>query len=114
MKKSFLLLVSLISISGQALELEAKDFFFCIYKKATNVEARTIRIHQFPEENKCAVVYSVNGKDNMVSYGRWLSFCKSKMEQVAANLTKRLWQCEKQEKPVPVFYSFSKKAPTEN
>lgn len=109
MKKKLLLWISLIAVPGQALEMEAKEFFFCVYKKATNMEARTIRIHQFPEENKCAVVYSVNGKDNMVSYGRWLSFCKSKMDQVSSNLQKSLWQCEKQENPVTVFYSFSKK-----
>ena len=109
MKAVFFLGICLLSIPLQAFELRATDFFFCTYKKATNMEARTIRIHQFPEENKCAVVYSVNGKDNMLSYGRWLAFCKNKAEQVAENLQKSLWQCTKQEKTVTVVYSFSKK-----
>ena len=106
-KSFFLLGISLFTFSGQALEMEARDFFFCVYKKATHIEARTVRIHQFSKENKCAVVYSVNGKDNLISQGRWLSFCKSKAEKVASNLQKSLWQCEKQEEPVTVFYSFS-------
>ncbi len=88
-----------------AKEITAESFFFCQHKKATAVEARTVRIHQFPEKNKCAVIYSVKGRDQVISKGRWLSFCEKKAEQTAANLQKGLWKCDRQDKQVQVFYS---------
>ena len=76
-------------------------------RTATAVESRTVRIHQFPEENKCAVIYSIEGQDQVISQGPWFSFCEKKAEQVIANLQKGLWKCKKQQEPVKVFYSFA-------
>ena len=42
----------------------------------------------------------------MISQGGWLAFCEKKAEQVVNNLKKGLWECEKQENQVEVFYSF--------
>ena len=89
----------------QAEERTAKDFFFCQHRKARTVEARTIRIHQFLKEKKCAVVYSVEGQDKVISSGRWPAFCEKKAREVVNNLQKGLWKCEEQQKDkVQVFY----------
>lgn len=99
--------LSLFVLSLQASELETKEFFFCLQKKARAVESRTVRIHQFPEENKCIVVYSVYGQDQMISQGSWFSFCEKKAKQVITNLQEGLWDCKKHSNQVKVFYSFS-------
>lgn len=98
--------ISLFVFSLQALELESKKFFFCLQKKAKAIESRTVRIHQFPKENKCAVLYSVDGQDQIISQGKWLSFCEKKANQVTTNLQKGLWRCRKYSNQVRVFYSF--------
>lgn len=102
-----ILLLSSSAFPLQSLEIEARSFFFCQHKRATAIESRTVRIHQFPEENKCAVIYSVQGQDQMLSHGRWLSFCKKKARQVVDNLQEGLWKCEQQDDLVQVFYSAS-------
>ena len=102
-----ILLLSGLAFPLQSLEIEAQSFFFCQHKKATAVESRTVRIHQFPEENKCAVIYSVKGQDQMIYQGRWLSFCKKKAKQVIAKLQEGLWKCQQQDELVQVFYSVS-------
>lgn len=107
MIRSLFFVTGLFAFPLQAMELETKEFFVCFQKKATEVESRTVRIHQFPEKNKCAVIYSVDGQDQMVSQGRWLTFCEKKAKQVAANLQKGLWKCEQQKNKVKVFYSVS-------
>ena len=104
-KSLLFVLISLSAFSPQALELETQEFFFCFQNTATTVEARTIRIHSFPEENKCAVVYSIEGQDQMISSGRWLRFCEKKAQRVIDNLQKGLWKCKKQRQKVKVFYS---------
>ena len=105
-KNSLCILISLLTFSLQALEVETKDFFSCLQKTATTIESRTVRIHQFLDENKCAVVYSVEGQDKVISHGSWLSFCESTAAKVVANLQKGLWKCEGQKNQVKVFYSF--------
>ena len=107
MTKSLFFIFVLFVSPLQALELPAKDFFVCLQKTAAKIKSRTVRVHQFPNENKCAVVYSVKGKDQMVFYGGWLSFCEKKAKQVVSNLEKGLWQCTNQKNQVEVFYSFS-------
>ena len=99
------ILINLSATSLQAWELETQEFFFCFQNTATAVETRTVRVHSFPEENKCAVVYSIDGQDQMISAGRWLSFCKKKAQRVIDNLHKGLWKCKKQHQEVKVFYS---------
>lgn len=111
------LLISLLSglaFPLQSLEIETRSFFFCQHKRATAVESRTVRIHQFSEENKCAVIYSVKGQDQVVSQGRWLSFCKKKARQIVDNLQEGLWKCEQQGDLVQVFYSISQSDPESN
>ena len=89
----------------QAEELPAKDFFFCLHRKARTVEARTVRVHQFFKEKKCAVIYSVEGQDKVLSSGRWLAFCEKKAREVVNNLQKGLWKCTEQQKDkIQVFY----------
>ena len=94
------------AFSHSAEELTARSFFFCLHKKARAVESRTVRIHQFPKNNKCAVIYSVDGQDQMLSQGRWFAFCEKKARQVIDNLQKGLWKCKEHTKQVKVFYSF--------
>ena len=95
---------------SQALELESLSFYNCSKKTATQIESRNIRIYQFPKENKCAVFYSVKGRDKIISSGKWLRFCEKKANQVIANLKKWLWNCKKQS-GVQVFYSTPKNKP---
>ena len=93
---------------SQALELKSLNFYNCLKKTATQIESRNIRIHQFPKENKCAVFYSVKGRDKIISRGKWLRFCEKKADQVISNLKKGLWDCKKQS-GVQVFYPTPKK-----
>lgn len=88
-----------------AVELEAQSFFFCFQRTATGLQSRTVRVHQFPSEDKCAVFYSIKGQDRVLSLGRWLVFCNNKARQVVDNLEKGLWKCREQ-KGAPVFYSY--------
>ena len=104
-KSLSLFFLSFAFFSLQALELESKEFLFCSKKTARFIQARTLRIHHFSKENKCAVIYSIKGQDRILSHGRWLAFCKKRLKQVADNLQKGLWECEKQREPVSVFYS---------
>ena len=101
-----LFLISL-SFSVQALELDTKSFYFCSYKTATQIKSRTVRVHYFPEEKKCAVFYAVKGKDKIIASGRWLSFCETKANQTVENLQKELWKCSPQK--IKVFYPLEKK-----
>ena len=89
---------------AQAQELKSSDFYICIKKTATEVQSRNLRIHQFEKEGKCAVFYSVKGKDRVLSSGKWLRFCKKKLTQTIENLEKGLWDCKKKPE-VQVFYS---------
>ncbi|MCZ0931853.1 MAG: hypothetical protein OXJ52_01705 [Oligoflexia bacterium] len=98
-----LFLISL-SFSVQSLELDTKSFYFCAYKTATQVKNRTVRIHYFPEEKKCAVFYTVKGTDKIIASGRWLAFCKTKADQLVENLQKELWKCKFSNQEVKVFY----------
>ena len=101
---SLFILILLSSSSIQAEELKSSHFYLCIKKTATEVQSRNIRIHQFEKDNKCAVIYSVKGKDQLISSGKWLTFCKRTLNQVLDNLEKGLWDCK--EKPeVQVFYA---------
>ena len=101
----FLFLFSL-SFSVQALELDTKSFYVCAYKTATQVKNRTIRIHYFPEEKKCAVFYTVKGTDKVIASGRWLSFCETKAKKLAENIEKALWKCKFYKQSIKVFYPF--------
>ena len=92
------------SFTAQSIELNTESFYFCSYKTATQVKSRTIRIHYFPEDKKCAVFYSVKGIDKMIASGKWMSFCETKAKQIAENLKEKLWECKIQEKEVKVFY----------
>jgi len=83
-------------------ELKATDFYICIKKTATELQSRVLRIHQ--EEKKCAVFYSVKGKDELISHGKWLRFCRKKLVQTIENLEKGLWDCKKKPE-VQVLYS---------
>ena len=98
---AFLILLSLSS--AQAKELKSSDFYICIKKTAVEVQSRNLRIHEFEKDQKCAVFYSVKGKDQVLSSGKWLRFCKKKLKQVIANLEKGLWDCKKKPE-VEVFY----------
>lgn len=102
--KGCLLILILFSLPAWALEKPTTDFFICNQKTATSVKVRSIRIHDFSEEKKCAVIYSVQGQDELLYYGRWKSFCKNKAQEVLDNLKKGLWECEAFP-PVSVFYS---------
>ena len=82
LRNLFFFFIILFVSSLQALELKTQDFFFCFKRTATSVESRTIRIHNFSKEDKCAVIYSIAGQDQMVSQGRWLSFCKKKAKKI--------------------------------
>ena len=99
----WLLFLSFSSI--QAKELKSSDFYICIKKTATNIQSRNIRIHQFEKAGKCIVLYSVNGKDQILFTGKWLRSCKKKASQAIQNLEKSLWDCKKQPE-VQVLYSF--------
>lgn len=90
--------------SVQAKELKSSDFYLCIKKTATEVQSRNLRIHQFKEEKKCGVFYSVRGKDKMIAGRKWLRSCKKDLAQEIEDLEKRLWSCKAQPE-VQVFYS---------
>ena len=106
-KVLFFVLMGFPVCSFSSVELESPAFFVCIRKQATAVESRTIGVYQFAEENKCAVVYSIGGQDQMVSRGRWLSFCNKKAQQVVGNLQEGLWKCHKQNKVQTVYSTAS-------
>ena len=103
-----------LSFSAQSLELETKNFYFCSYKTATLVKNRTVRIHYFPEEKKCAVFYTIKGIDQIIASGRWLSFCETKANQVVENLQKELWKCKSNSQTVKVFYPFNQEESASN
>lgn len=103
----FFVLLSLPFFST-ALEWKAQSLFFCSQKTATGQQSRSIRVHQSSDKGKCAVFYSVKGRDQLLSQGRWLSFCRKKARQVADNLQKGLWRCS-EHKGLPVFYSQAEK-----
>ena len=109
-----LLFLTGLSFSVQALELGAKDFYFCSYKTATQVKSRTIRIHYFPAEKKCAVFYTVKGKDKLMASGRWLAFCKNKADKLVENLKEGLWKCELNSQTTKVFYPFEPEDKTDS
>ncbi len=104
-KRTLFFGLALSIFSVQALEPKTKDFFLCFQKTAPRVQSRTVRIHQFPDEKKCLVIYSVKGKDQIISQGGWMTFCEKKAKQVVDNLTKGLWQCRK-ENQIEVFFPF--------
>ena len=101
----FLFLFSL-SLPIQALELDTKNFYVCSYKTATQVKNRTLRIHYFPEEKKCAVFYTIKGVDKVIASGKWLAFCETKAKELAENLEQSLWKCKSYKETVQVFYPF--------
>ncbi|MBC6414964.1 MAG: hypothetical protein GDA46_01015 [Bdellovibrionales bacterium] len=103
----FFLLVLYFGYS-QALEVNSSDFYLCLHKTATEVKSRNIRIQKSQKDNKCSVFYSVNGQDKIISSGKWMNFCKKKVQQVITNLKKGLWECKKQNK-IQIFYPFQEK-----
>ena len=109
-----MILVLLMSFSffAQSLELDTKNFYFCSYKTAIQVKNRTIRVHYFPEEKKCAVFYAIAGNDKLVASGRWLAFCNTKAQQIVENLQKELWKCKAHNQPIKVFYPFEPEKPS--
>ena len=90
--------------SQELKELKSTDFYICIKKTAIEVQSRNLRIHQFEKEERCVVFYSVKGKDQVISSGKWLRFCKKKLAQTIENLEKGLWNCKKKPE-VQVLYS---------
>ena len=107
---SLVFFVLSFSFIAQSIELSTESFYFCSYKTATLVKNRTIRTHYFPEDNKCAVFYSVKGIDKIIASGKWISFCETKAKQTAENLQEKLWECKKHEKEVKVFYPIEEKS----
>ena len=74
-KSLFLICISLFAFfCFLLLSLRQNNIFSVCKEQATAVESRTVRIHQFPEENKCAVIYSVEGQDQMISQGPMVFF----------------------------------------
>jgi len=91
-------------VKNRTKELESSDFHLCIKKTATEIQNRTLRIHYFQDEKRCFLFYSVKGKDELIAQGKWLRFCKKKLEQTIKNLEKGLWECKNNSK-VKVLYS---------
>lgn len=103
MKSLFLTLISFFIFSTSALELKSEPFFVCLQKTATVIQSRSIRVHQFSDKSRCAVIYSVDGRDQMISQAYRMSFCHKKAQQVVDNLEKGLWECKKQNQ-AELFY----------
>ena len=108
--KGLFLVFSLWVFPAGAVELSGLDFFVCLQKTAITVQARTLRVHQFPNKKKCAVIYSVSGQDKVIAQGGWLSFCKKTLKKAVQNLQKGLWECHSQ-KSIQTFYAFPQKSP---
>ena len=102
MKLAFCLALLFFMSPAPALELKAQEFFVCIRKKATSIEARSIALYK--QQNKCVALYSVEGQDRVISTGRRFSVCAKKAKELLKELQKSLWECEKQ-KGIQSFYS---------
>ena len=80
----------------QALELKTEEFFFCQKKTAVSISARTVRVHYFPEQGRCFVIQSVQGRDTITARGKWQAFCRKRAKEIKDKWQKNLWSCEKQ------------------
>ncbi len=85
-------------------EKPVEVFILCSQKRATGLAIRTIAVHYLPEEEKCAAIYSREGKSRAIAYGKWLGHCRKMAEKTRRQLENSLWECADQA-DARIFYS---------
>ena len=93
--KIVFLLVFLLSFNVKSQQIETKEFWLCSQERATGVQVRSLRIHRFPENNKCLSLYARSGEDSVIAKGKWFGFCQKMVNQVKENLQNHFWDCKK-------------------
>ena len=113
--KRFLTLFLLLCGAGlapplQALELTTEGFFLCRKKTAVSVSLRAVRVHYFPEEGRCLVIQSIQGRDSVIARGKWRAFCRKRARERKEKWRESLWECG-ESLSAGVFYPVSSPAP---
>lgn len=106
MKQVALICALVFSFYSFAQSIETKEFWICTQEGVEGLRVRSLRIHHFKEDKKCLGLYSVGGKDQVVAYGKWLSFCQKMLAGVKKNLEGHLWYCKSFD---PVLFHYSEK-----
>ena len=109
MIKIFFSFTLFFCFSVYAKSIESRGFWLCTQDGAKGVRVRSLRIHQFPENNKCLGIYSRLGKDQIIADGKWFGFCQKMVNQVKNTLSDHLWNCKNFDSAL--FYYPDKKNP---
>ena len=84
-------------------EVSTLDFWLCQSERARGVAVRSLRIQKSKNKNHCLVIYTNQGREEILAENQWLSSCQKTLQNRKDTLANHLWNCEKQS-PAHVFY----------